>query len=421
MHQSLLNGIAGGRTRQVGMQVSAKHISGDTWQVSLKRRKSAVKGKDGLRPRHTVHATDEADAIRQGEELFAREYVFYKMGVSMKLADLVLFYIDHAEANGTYEDPETAKDYRNVVLRYLVPEFTLDADKVSAIDIERLYAHLLDNGGRNGEGIDPGSINKLNTVLRAAYAFITRENPDISNPMPTVVVPARKSPNKRALTDREFAKVLEGLEKELAINPADAKGITRRNMLFGVYLDAHIGARVGEICALTRGQIRPIAHAVCIDHSMSEKGGLRRKSPKTASGRRTIALDDESWGMLVKHYEWQATYLSDKQRDSDDTPICCKANGSFIAPSDMSAEFKRFCNGVGVELAKGESMHVLRHTHATQLLSNRVNPKEVQQRLGHSKIETTFGYSHVMPGEDAETAADYGKIVARVRKAGEFR
>lgn len=402
------------------MRVTARHIAGDSWEVSLPRRKSAIKGKGGIRPRRTVHAADEADAIKQGEALFEREYAMYKMGVTMNLAELTLFFIDHAEADGTYSS-ETAQDYRNIVKRYVVPEFTLDADEVTASDIERLYGHLLAHGGRNGEGISPNTVHKLNTVLRAAYSFIARENPAIANPMHAVELPARIHPDKRALTEREFIKVLEGLEKELSIEPEDAKGIKRRNMLFGAYMDIHMGARVGEICALTRGQIRSIEQAARVDHSMSEKGGLHRKEPKTPSGRRTIAIDDASWEMLRRHYEWQATFLTDKQRDCDDTPVCCTADGDFIAPRDMSAAFKAFCKGVGVELADGESFHVLRHTHATQLLSNRVNPKEVQQRLGHSKIETTFAYSHVMPGEDAATAADYGQIVARARKAGDFR
>lgn len=400
--------------------VSAKHISGDTWEVSLPRAKSAVKHKDGIRPRRRVHAADRADAIRQGEELFEREYATYKMGVTMGLADLTLYFIDHAEADGTYT-AETAQDYRSIVLRYVVPNFSKDADEVTAIDVERLYAHLLTDGGRDGGGISPNTVHKLNTVLRAAYAFIVRENPSIANPMPSVELPTRVHADKRALTDREFVKVLEGLEAALDEEPGDAAGIKRRNMLFGAYLDIHMGARVGEICAITRGGIRAIEQAARLDHSMSEKGGLHRKEPKTPSGRRTVAIDADMWEALRRHYEWQATYLTDEQRDSDATPVCCTADGGFIAPSDMSAAFKEFCASVGVELADGESFHVLRHTHATQLLSNKANPKEVQQRLGHSRIETTFGYSHVMPGEDAATATEYGAIVERARKAGGFR
>jgi len=403
------------------MKVSARRLDDGKWEVSLPRRKSAVRGKSGFRPRHNVEAADKAEAIEKGREIFEREYVAYKMGVTMDLADLAVYFIDHAEADGTYTS-ETAQDYRNIVARYVTPTFAKDVDEVTAIDIERLYAHLLAEGGRDGDGINPNSIHKLNTVLRAAYAFLVREGVVPASPMQAVELPARSYPEKRALTEREFVKVLEGLEKELQLAPDDAEGVKRRNMLFGAYLDIHMGARVGEICAMTRGQIRAMEETIRLDHSMSEKGGLHRKEPKTPSGRRTVAIDAEPWEMLRRHYEWQASYLTDGQRDSDATPVCCTADGGFIAPSDMSAAFKEFCASVGVELADGESFHVLRHTHISHLLSSGINPMEVKQRAGHARVGTTLEqYGHVLPGEDAATAASFGEIKARARKAGGFR
>ncbi len=41
-------------------------------------------------------------------------------------------------------------------------------------------------------------------------------------------------------------------------------------------------------------------------------------------------------------------------------------------------------------------MHSLRHTHATLLLEQGANIKDIQRRLGHSKLSTTMDtYSHV--------------------------
>jgi integrase len=36
------------------------------------------------------------------------------------------------------------------------------------------------------------------------------------------------------------------------------------------------------------------------------------------------------------------------------------------------------------------NFHSLRHTHATTLIENGANIKDVQTRLGHTKIETTL-------------------------------
>jgi len=50
--------------------------------------------------------------------------------------------------------------------------------------------------------------------------------------------------------------------------------------------------------------------------------------------------------------------------------------------------------------------HDLRHTCATVLLSQGVNPKFVQELLGHADIKLTLGtYSHFLPSMGDQTAA----------------
>lgn len=57
-------------------------------------------------------------------------------------------------------------------------------------------------------------------------------------------------------------------------------------------------------------------------------------------------------------------------------------------------------------------IHDLRHTLATLLLKANVNPKKVQELLGHSDIRVTLGtYSHVMPSMREETAKDVKEVL----------
>lgn len=47
---------------------------------------------------------------------------------------------------------------------------------------------------------------------------------------------------------------------------------------------------------------------------------------------------------------------------------------------------------------KSFTFHDLRHTHASLLLLDGINPKIVQERLGHASIEMTLDtYSHLLP------------------------
>jgi len=56
--------------------------------------------------------------------------------------------------------------------------------------------------------------------------------------------------------------------------------------------------------------------------------------------------------------------------------------------------------------------HDLRHTCATLLLSQEVNPKIVQERLGHSDIAMTLNrYSHVTPTMQDKVAQILGDVL----------
>ncbi len=58
----------------------------------------------------------------------------------------------------------------------------------------------------------------------------------------------------------------------------------------------------------------------------------------------------------------------------------------------------------------GFTFHALRHTFATTLLRQNVNPKIVQHQLGHATISQTMDtYSHVMP--------DMGNVAAEALEA----
>ena len=61
-----------------------------------------------------------------------------------------------------------------------------------------------------------------------------------------------------------------------------------------------------------------------------------------------------------------------------------------------SRSFKPILKQVGLPDIR---LHALRHTFATTLLRQNVNPKIVQHQLGHATISQTMDtYSHVMPG-----------------------
>ena len=82
--------------------------------------------------------------------------------------------------------------------------------------------------------------------------------------------------------------------------------------------------------------------------------------------------------------------------------LCVCEDGSFVTTDS----FKYCSRVIHHELKLKFDFHSLRHTHATILVENGADIKNVQARLGHEKIETTLQtYVHDTEGM-AERSVD---------------
>lgn len=65
--------------------------------------------------------------------------------------------------------------------------------------------------------------------------------------------------------------------------------------------------------------------------------------------------------------------------------------------SGFRASYRHFLERNGFE-REGLNLHRFRHTYASMLLEQEINPKIVQKLLGHRDVSTTLGvYTHVVP------------------------
>ncbi len=120
-------------------------------------------------------------------------------------------------------------------------------------------------------------------------------------------------------------------------------------------------------------------------------------TPKTAKGRRTLSLDDNTVTVLREHRKRQlAERLLMGAGWTDHGLVFCRVDGGLLHPERFTRSFSDRVRQLGLPKIR---LHDLRHGWATMALSAGVHPKVVQERLGHANIGITLDtYSHVTEG-----------------------
>lgn len=157
----------------------------------------------------------------------------------------------------------------------------------------------------------------------------------------------------------------------------------------------YCGFREGEALGVhwedidLKNRVINVRHAV-----LTLLGGLVITEPKTESSKRAVTLPKFAYEVPVNHLE---------QLNKNQGLIFTTSSGKPISPRNLIRHFKLALKAAGLPDIR---IHDLRHSHASLLLAAGVNPKIVQERLGHSQISLTLDtYSHVIPSLQ-ESAAE---------------
>lgn len=137
---------------------------------------------------------------------------------------------------------------------------------------------------------------------------------------------------------------------------------------------------------------------------------MTASTPKTAKGRRLIALDLATVAALRAHRKAQLEErLAWGGRYEDNGLVFAWENGKPIHPDRLSQQFDRYIEKLGLPDIR---LHDLRHTYATLALRAGIHPKVVSERLGHSTISITLDtYSHAIPAMQEEAAEKVARLV----------
>lgn len=232
-----------------------------------------------------------------------------------------------------------------------------------------------------------------------------------SNPMDKVTLPRRMA----AVGKDEGLKYFDKVELQRFFEYSAAEAERTNNLLWHTLsrLLAFSGIRKGEALALTWNDLDFVSESVTINKTLTRglENRLIIQAPKTASGKRSIALDPITLAMLNTWRKRQAMDFLKLGFNtmSGEQLIFPNTKNEFMCPTKPDKKLSRIIEQNDL---KRITIHGFRHTHCSLLFEAGASIKEVQDRLGHSDIKVTMNiYAHVTEKAKEKTAEKFAKYV----------
>lgn len=298
--------------------------------------------------------------------------------------------------------PNTLKQYTQVAHQHIFPWL----GEIKLKDLRPDQIQTLYNEKQDG-GMSPRMVLMIHAVLHRSLGQALKQGVILRNPAQAVNRPKFRRKEMRTLSDiqaRSFLSYADG---------------DRFKYLY--WLAIATGLRQGELLGLKWSDLDWNNRMLRVQRQVQRQpGGLKFTEPKSAAGRRVIVLGVATLEIMRKQQELQdleRKVAGDAWKENDlifPSPI-----GTPMDGSNLYHRFKELLKVAGLPDIR---FHDLRHTAATLMLQQGVNPKIVQERLGHSDISLTLNtYSHVLPAMQEEAAEKLDNLLTPIDVSEEIK
>jgi integrase len=176
------------------------------------------------------------------------------------------------------------------------------------------------------------------------------------------------------------------------------------------------GMRRGEMLGLEWSDLDWDRGTLEVSKSLEQtKHGLRVKSTKSGETRR-FAIPAKVLDVLREHKREQ-----DEHRAifglgyANKNLVFARPDGEYYSPDKLGTRVRAAMQRAGLT---GVSLHSLRHSHASELLSKGAPITAVSERLGHASPNITLSiYSHALPSDNEAAAKLWNDAMADVLEA----
>lgn len=224
------------------------------------------------------------------------------------------------------------------------------------------------------EKLSPKTIKGIVSTLVSILNY-AEEKYKVRFHLEPVAMPKPKIYELQVLTPREQVKL-----EQFCLNSYELKYI-------GIVIALYTGMRIGELCALTWGNIDLKNKRIQVTKTLQRiylqksKTQILIDSPKSSKSIRKIPMNDKVFEILKN--------LKNKNEDTD---FLLTGDKRYIEPRRYQYSFSKVLKELGL---KDYNFHILRHTFATNCIKVGMDPKSLSEILGHSTVNITLNkYVH---------------------------
>jgi integrase len=281
--------------------------------------------------------------------------------------------------------PRTVELYRGLLKHHIVPVLgKIDLNDLSPRDV-RAWHSQLSKASHPG----PVTVAKAYRLLRTVCETAVSDEMIGRNPCKLKGASVEHSPERPVATVAQVGAIVEAIEDRYAAM---------------VLLAAWCSFRLGEVLALTRGDIDFERGTVRIDKSAAElqQGQRIIGPPKTRAGVRTVAMPPHIVPLIEEHLR-----AFTGPREGDLVFV-----GTLGQPVRRASFYTAWMRATATSGLTGLRYHDLRHTGATLAAATGASTKELMARLGHASADAALRYQHATADRDQAIARALSGLVS---------
>lgn len=280
-------------------------------------------------------------------------------------------FLEHIKYDTSLSD--STKEIRTVYYNKHIKKVFGDT-KINLIDfrlVQDFFNSLKDDYSK---ATNENILKCLNSVFRFAYncGYINRL------PYAKITVKGKKMNKKQKVLSTD---VFEGLIEQIE-NSKQFNTMRFKSYRIALYIGYYTGLRIGEVCSLDKEDIDFNNMQISVNKNLYIKDKeIHIKETKTVYSDSIIPMHSHLAQLLEEWFE-----------ENTSEHVIVDNDLNYLNPALLKGYILNYSRRIGQRV----TFHMLRHTYATTLWRNKVDPKIAQTLLRHENINTTLSiYTHL--------------------------